>query len=247
MKLPRGIPSRVREGVDDGLDWLRYRIDSFPSRPILGHASTAAYQPLPELGKRVAGRAEGSESRLAAIVEALDRYGISSGTALDLGANNAYFSIALARKGFSSVAVESSPPSYRTAIYAIRRAKLVDKVAVTVSLMTPQNIAALPATDVVLFLSLWHHFVREHGMDTALAMLEEIWAKTNRVLFFEMGEEETPAFFNLPPLEPDARTWITKLLEEHCAGGVVEHLGENQAFAPDQSPVMRSLFAVRRA
>jgi hypothetical protein len=246
MKLPRGIPSRVRGGLDDGLDWLRYRIDSFPARPILGHASTAAYQPLPDLGKRVAGRAEGSESRLAALVEALDRYGIEGGTALDLGANNAYFSIGLARKGFASVAVESSPPSYRTAIYAIRRAKLVDKVAVTVIVMTPQNIAALPATDVVLFLSLWHHFVREHGMETAVEMLEEIWAKTQRVLFFEMGEEETPAFFNLPPFEPDARTWITQLLEKHCTGGVVEHLGEHQAFAPDQTSVTRSLFSVRR-
>src|SRR5205085_288677 len=100
---------------------------------------------------------------------------------------------------------------------------------VLVLLIDPTNIVLVPETDVVVVLSVWHHFVREHGVETATEMLEQIWQRTRRMLFFETGENEMPAEFRLPPMQPDAQTWLAEFLERHCAGGTVEHLGHHQA------------------
>jgi hypothetical protein len=235
-----------RQRLDNWLDWLRFRVDSFPRSARLQHLSQVHYQPTPILGMNDAGRAEGSATRWAAMTAALDAGGVLSGTALDIGANTGFFSLGFARRGFPTMAVEPMPSAYRTAIYAARHAHLDEQVAVLVMTVTPQNIDLLPSADVTLFLSLWHHFVRFYGLGDATKMLETIWAKTRRVFFFETGESEMPDFFGLPEMTPDARSWLTEFLGGHCPGGTVEHLGLHQAFDAERRPAERNLFIVRR-
>jgi len=239
---------RVLKGqrVDGWLDYLRLRFDAFPRAPQFHHLSQVHYQPMPILGMNDAGRAEGTVTRWGAIAETISRIGLERGTAVDIGANTGFFTIGLARMGFATLAIEPMPSAYRTALYAIRRANLTEQAGVAVMTVTPDNLGLLPTADVVLFLSLWHHFVMVHGVDEATAMLEAIWSKTERLLFFESGEAEMPSSYGLPPFEPDATTWLADLLARACPGGTVEHLGLHQAFDADRRLAERNLFVVVR-
>jgi methyltransferase family protein len=238
-----------RERVDDWLDSLRFRLDSFPRSGWLKQSAHVHYQPVPVLGRNDASRAQGTESRwraIEAVIDSVPPDALRPATGLDIGANTGYFTIALAEKGISTVAVEPAPLCYRTAMLAIRRAGLTGRAAVLVLALDPSNQVLLPEADVVLCLSVWHHFVREFGFETATTMLEQIWRQTRMMLFFETGEDEMPTEFGLPSLEPDAQAWLAAFLATHCEGGSVEHLGLHQAFDADLNSVQRNLFVVRR-
>ena len=228
-----------RRRLDEPLDWLRFRLDTFPSS---GRLNTV-YQPMPALGLEAAKRGAGTMTRWAAIRDEVRVR--EARTALDVGSNRGFFMLELAALGIATVGVESDPPAYRSAIYAIRRAKL-QNAGVLVLAVDPSNVGLLPRCDSVLCLSLWHHFVHEHQLDGATSILEALWDRTRRVLFFDTGENEMPPSFGLPPMTPDPRTWLGEYLARTCASGEVVHLGEHDAFGPGDRPCRRNLFAVRR-
>ena len=232
----RQMAKRVvtREGVDNVLDYVRFRIDTFPQ---------GIYQPVESLPTRTAMRGTGSESRWEAMFPVLCEQGV--GSAVDIGACEGYFSIKLGRACIPTIALEGYPGTYRTAIYAVRRSGL-DNVGVLALGLTPQNVVAVPATDCTLFLSTWHHFVRQNGVDSATEMLETIWARTDKVLFFDTGENEMTPDYRLPEMTPDARSWLSAYLAETCEGSRIEHLGTHAAFDPSGRPCERNLFAVIR-
>jgi hypothetical protein len=233
-----------RRALDEAIDWVRFRFDTFPRSGPLARLSYVSYQPLPWVGIEEGKRAVGSRTRWDAIAGTLDDLG-GVRTASDLGAAQGFFTLRMAERGIAAVAVENYPPAYRTALYAIHKARL-DNAAVLALGLKPDNIVLLPPTDAVLFLSLWHHFVREHGFETATEMLRRIWDKTGRVLFFDTGENEMPPSFRLPAMEPDAKTWLARYLAETCAGAEVRHLGLHDAFDAEGDPAERNLFAVVR-
>ena len=228
--------------VNAFLDWLRFRLDTFPRSAPLRRVTPPDHQALPWLdvpGKRAAG----SDSRWHAIAPLLER--AEARTALDLGCNVGFFTLKLAQEGIAAVGVESHPTFYRTALYAKRRLGLTN-VGFLVLTLTPATVELLPEVDVVVFLALWHHLVRTHGLDEATAMLEAIWRRTRRMLVFETGENEMPASYGLPPMAPDPRTWLADYLARACEGGEVVHLGLHSAQAPDGAECGRNLFAVLR-
>ncbi len=51
------------------------------------------------------------------------------------------------------------------------------------------SLSRLPKFDIVLFLSVLHHFMREHGSDYCREVLSIIRTKTNKVMIFDMGIE----------------------------------------------------------
>jgi hypothetical protein len=233
-RLLRPVVNRATfEAVDELLDRLRFRIDTLPN---------GLYQPVPGLPIRAA-RATGSESRWQAMRPVVERVGAAS--AVDIGACEGYFALELGALGIPAIAVESEPSNYRTALFAARRSR-IRNVGVLALEVTPQNVFALPPADCVLCLSVWHHFVRSHGFVAATGMLEELWALTRRVFFFDTGEAEMTPDYGLPPMTPDARTWLTGYLAETCPEGTIEHLGAHRAFAPGGEPCERNLFAVVR-
>jgi hypothetical protein len=225
----------TRQAVDDVLDAVRFWIDTFPQ---------GAYQPVPSLPVRSAARGTGSESRWDAMFPVVRRQGVEN--AVDIGACEGYFSIMLGEAGIPTIALEGNPRNYRTAIFAVRRSGL-DDVGVLALQLTPENVLAVPVSDCVLCLSIWHHFVRHHGLDGATEMLETIWARTQRVLFFDTGESEMTPDYRLPPMTPDARSWLAGYLAETCSDSRIEHLGTHAAFDPSGRPCERNLFAVIRA
>ncbi len=102
----------------------------------------------------------------------------------------------------------------------------------------------MPHADVVLFLSVWHHLVLRDGLDAATDQLRAIWDRTERVLFFEAGDEELEAGSVWPAMEPDPKAWLTQYLSEACPGGEIRHLGSHTA--SDAEAYLRHLFAVLR-
>ena len=220
--------------MDDGLDQLRFWLDRNPFR---------SYQPVPVLGVNRAARASGTQSRWEVMRPVILRAGVQS--AVDIGCDAGWFTLQLASEGIRTIGVEYDPPAYRTAIVAARKSGL-DNVGVLVMRVEPESAALLPEIDCSLLLAVWHHVVREQGLHQATLVLRTLWEKTTKVLFFETGESEMDASYNLPIMEPDAETWITQYLHDRCEGGDVKHLGTHDAFTPDHRPCRRNLFAVTR-
>jgi hypothetical protein len=224
----------TRDAIDGVLDRARFRIDSFPH---------GIYQPVESLPVRAATRGAGSESRWSRMFPIVHEQGVES--AVDIGACEGYFSLKLAEAGIPTIAVEGDPRTYRTAIYAVRRSGL-GNVGVLAMAVTPENVVAVPASDCSLCLSVWHHFVRYHGLDDATEMLSVIWERTGKVLFFDTGEDEMTPEYGLPAMTPEPRSWLGTYLAETCPGSRVEHLGTHRAFDPRGAPCERNLFAVIR-
>jgi len=239
VRLQQQFPSlqlmlSTRRRLDDAIDLVRLKLDALPD---------GVYQPVPGVPVRKAKRSVGTESRWAAMEPVVKRLGVES--ALDVGANVGYFPIQLAKRGIPSVALESDPKCVRTAMTAVRRNKL-DNVAVMHLEFRPDTLALLPSTDCTLLLSLWHHLVRELGLDAATQLLQGLWTRTGKVMFFDSGEDEMPESFGLPPMVPTPDAWLTEYLRKNCTGGRVEHLGRHRAFDADGLPTDRALFAVIR-
>lgn len=233
-----------RRHVDGALDWLRFRIDTFPRAPgPLRDVCSTGYQPLPVAGLNFGKRAAGTESRWQAIAPVVDEVGAKS--ALDLGCNIGFFAVSLAAKGIPTIGVEADPTFYRTVLYVRQRWQL-DDLGVLALKVDPRTVSLLPRADAVLFLSVWHHLVRAHGLGEATGILEQVWARAARVLFFDTGEREMGDEFGMPEMTPDPQTWLTHHLGAACPGGRVEHLGLHAAFAPDGRPCRRNLFGVLR-
>lgn len=101
---------------------------------------------------------------------------------LDVGCDIGTYTQAAACRGLVVLGIEQKEDRVRT---AIRRTKGGERVAFMVLALTPENIRSLPDFDVVLFLSVYHQFVRSYGPETAQQMLMELGRKANRKLFFE--------------------------------------------------------------
>jgi hypothetical protein len=224
----------TREGIDNILDYVRFRLDTFPH---------GVYQPVASLPIGRATRGGGSESRGEAILPVVREQAVES--AVDIGACEGYFSIMLGEAGIPTIALEGGPGAARTAMFAVRRSGLED-VGVLALALTPGNVVAVPASDCTLCLSIWHHFVRYYGLDAATEMMATIWSRTGKVLFFDTGENEMTPEYGLPEMTPDARSWLSAYLAETCEGSRLEHLGTHAAFDPSGRTVERNLFAVIR-
>ncbi len=207
----------------------------------------ALYQPLPFLGITKAKRSAGTESRLDAIVEELESIGIRRGVVVDHGCNVGYFALSLCRRGFSAYGVERD--EYALSI-ASTAARLIGVPFSPVhSGLTPDNVHEAPGGDVTICLSLWHHWVREFGMESATAMLKCIFGATRRVLFFDSGEAEMSGEYGLEFGDTPPRVWFERYFAEHLHPVRIDWLGTHAAFGPRnsreaQGQVQRNLFAI---
>jgi hypothetical protein len=231
-RLLRRLLSRGR--VDEWIDLVRLKLDSFPR---------GRYQPIGALPGRVAKRADGSRTRWEVIDPVVRELGVR--TAVDIGAAEGYFSIQLGALGVTTVALESAPPNQRTALLAVRRSRL-ENVGLLAFEVRDDTVEMIPPADCTLFLSVWHHLVRDNGFELATSLTRRIWEHTGKVMFFDTGEDEMPASFGLPAMTPDARTWLEGYLADTCPGADVRHLGAHDAFDADGRHTRRNLFAVVR-
>ena len=228
----------IRDRIQHVVDAVQFRYDVFPA---------LSYQPLPWLGLKKAKRGTGTEARWAAIEAMLGDTAI--GSALDIGCNTGYFCFSLAASGIPTLGVDRDERFLRIAQYAARRLKSPGIGFCRMDL-TPDTIRLLPQVDLVLLLSVWHHWVRDYGLEVASEMLAAVWSRSQKVLFFESGEAEMPAEFGLEMLKSSPRPWLEDYLYAICANAEVRWLGSFKAFAPQGNEtrhvVYRNLFKISR-
>src|SRR5436189_41421 len=137
-----------------------------------------------------------------------------------ISAGSVCFSLAF--KGIPALGVDMDSRDLRIAQYARSRLKLWN-VGLSKMVVSLDTVRLLPAVDLVLLMSVWHHWVREFGLDDATALLREVWERCNSVLVFETGEDEMPPEFGLPSMEPTPREWLQSYLSRQCVDSAVVH------------------------
>ena len=228
----------LRQAIQSALDKFQFYFDVFPG---LG------YQPLPWLGLSNARRSTGTVQRWTAIKEAISQYSCSS--AMDLGCEVGFFSFSIASTGIPVLGVDKCEHYLRIARYTSKRMGITNVGFVSLE-VNPNTMRLLPDVDAVIFLSVFHHWVRPLGFSAATEMLSRLWDKCRVVMFFETGETEIPPCFGLPEMKPTSQEWLEDYLGKACEGSAVKHLGRFKAFGPggDETKciVERNLFEVRR-
>ena len=228
---------RARQVVDGALDWARYQVDA---------ASDPVYLPddhLPAALRRSL-RDAGTRTRWNLLRPLLESAGIES--ALDLGCNSGWFVIEMGRMGIATLGIEDHPAYHRNAVYSVGRSGL-ENVGVAKMSIDEQTLVLLPDVDCVLFLSLWHHLVHAHGIESASRTLAAAWKATKKLLFFETVSAVAAASFGVPGLGPDEEQWFRTYFAEVCPDAHVKRLGTSLVAGEDNSDEHeRLLFALMR-
>ena len=197
------------------------------------------YQPLACTNSVKAQRHNGSLGRWQAIEMEL---GNLEGSALDIGCNFGFFTFQMARKGLFCVGIESERLSYHIC-NLIKEVGEFENAVFLKAVVDGQFCKKLPTVDVTIFLSVFHHIVRQFGIEAATHLVQELMGKTRRVLFFETGqsnETNTSWAKYLPEMGPNPKLWIENYFTSLGALRV-RYLGDYETHL---SPVKRSLFAV---
>jgi len=226
----------TRAFFQHGIDKLQYWYDVFPG---------LQYQPLPWVNLNKAKRGKGTKERWIAIDKNLDNYSISS--AMDIGCNVGYFCFLLAEKGIPTLGIEMNDRFFRIAQYARKKIN-ISNVALCNMTVNLDTVRLLPNVDVILLLSVWHHWVRYYGLEAATKILSCAWGKCNKIMFFETGESEMTTEFSLPNMGPTPEKWLKRYLTSACDNSRIKHLGQVKAFSPGgnetRNVVRRNLFAI---
>lgn len=182
------------------------------------------YQPIPWLGKLGGKRYVGTFARWDAIEKVIPP---PPRSVLDIGSNIGFFSLKLAERGYIVIGVEAGWGAYRLG-GSLRDTLDLDNVACLKMTIQPSNIDALPSVDIMLFLSVFHHWILAYGFEEASMMLGVLLNKTKEMLFFETGQSTDPGVAPyltvLPDMKPDPRTWMTNFLLE-VGASEVQYLG----------------------
>ena len=184
----------------------------------------------------------GSKGRLQSIFSAIDIN--SSHSVIDIGSNHGFFSISLAKCGAFVLALEKNTPEYlySTSLASSSSLQNISFYRMNVDLALLQS---LPTVDIILCLSIFHHWVKQYGKDHALDMLRCACSKANTAFIFDSGQPEEygtqwPNYLEF--MKPSGPEWIHSFLSS--LGFVdVRCLGE---FPTTISSVNRSLFIAFR-
>lgn len=112
-----------------------------------------------------------------------------SGSALDIGCNNGFFTFKMAERGLISLGIDSSANAITTArLLGVRNDP--SRAAFARLDLTRESAADLPTVDVVLCLSVFHHLVRHQGLDEATHVMKNLTRKTRKFMIFETGQAD---------------------------------------------------------
>ena len=185
------------------------------------------------LGKTAPER--GCEDRWALINTCL---GDGPGIFLDLGSQLGYFVFRMAERGYFSIGIERDAPSCSMARH-LTHVNGIDSTVFLCKDVTPSTLESMPRADVTFCLSIFHHWVREHGLEYADAMMQAIASKCTSQLFFETGQsnEQSGRWPDiLSFMGDDPKGWIDNYLgtlgfsDVRCLGEVPTHVSLNPRY-----------------
>lgn len=205
--------------------------------------------PLPELGlirgnPVTSGKGLGSSEKWQ-IMDSLIPHGAE--TALDIGCNNGFFTLRLAKRGIFTIGVDPDMDLIRLAQLAAFETNQ-GLAAFSLLAVDQKNISLLPEVDVTLVLSVAHRWVRNYGRSAADAIVATLWEKTRKIMFFETPDpcqniKEAPFLFYMGRTESECEHFVLKWLGS-LENAKVSFLGALPTdFRPGET---RRLFAVKR-
>ncbi len=226
----RGVASALMSRAE-GL-WLRFRVAAQRALAIGGR-----YQPNPFQGRPVTEDQRACQERFEAAAAVLPPRGPLS--CIDIGCNIGYFTFRMAERGGICLGLdigrnEINLASGMAAVHDVRNAGFLRFE------ITPETVRGLPDVDVVICMSVFHHWVRKLGLEKATAIMDGVASKC-RYLVFETGqhnETDTDWAEDLSFMGADCDHWIRQFLRE--LGAVkVTHAGQ---FPTTLSKVKRHLY-----
>lgn len=139
---------------------------------------------------------------------------LESPSVLDIGCHQGFFLLALAENAGLSIGVDNDRGEL---MVGSARAQLWRKNSVVFVEMTltPDNVIQLPSVDVIILMSVFHHWVRSYGEQAAVSMLEIVAQKVNKCFIFDTGQPNeigSSWASQLDFMGPDFESWVvTKL------------------------------------
>jgi hypothetical protein len=205
--------TRAIKAIERGLTAVMRATLSAGLKVAINQRFKTIYQPIPWLGINTGARGIPTVMRWQALSDQLDGNIL---TATDIGCNVGYFVFRMAEKGIKCLGLDSAP-------FAIYLSKVIKATCgfrdtkFVCTKLSPTNISELKSSDVMVCLSVYHHFVVHFGKEDAKDMMKELLRKTNNILFFETGQsEETYMGWakKLPDMGNDSAEWIRSFLLE---------------------------------
>lgn len=193
----------------------------FGKRPDRLNAS-ANYQPLPWINLEESRRTEGTYERW----EQMRPYILNRGSLLDIGCSVGFFVFKAVEQGMIAWGIDGDLESHLISLYARKKSGLLN-AQFQLGLITPDNVESLPTFNTIIFLSVFHHWCRAHGLETSRNALETLISRSNRSFFFEMGQDEMDSKYNLPDMQGKPKAWLHDLLRDCSAGRDVSCLGQS--------------------
>ena len=202
---------------------------------------THNYQPNPFLQTLTFDPRASRERFLA--VDAVLSY-IKNPSVLDIGCNQGFFTLSFAKKGGICLGIDNDRAELMAA-RSLAVSQNMRNVAFLELTLDQENIASLPRSDIVICLSIFHHWVRHYGQSGAEEMLSALAEKAGKVMVFDSGQpEETTTSWcqSLGFMKPSGAVWIASHLKSLGFTKVIEVGG----FPTGLSPIPRSLFVASR-
>lgn len=168
------------------------------------------------------------------INKVLDEHSIFS--VLDLGSSEGFYVIKAAREGCMALGVDND---IRRHTVAQDQSSLQGITGASFMLndIGGELLYRLPEFDMVIFMSVLHHFMYLHGEDYCLSFLKKLREKVGKVMIFEMGqsdETENEWAELLPDMGDNPHEWIRKFVL--LAGfSKVEKIGESDSYKKDKN------------
>ena len=171
---------------------------------------THGYQPNP-FNKYHKGRHRDSFDRYDAVFNALTS---APTTLLDLGCSRGFFVLNAAKHGILALGVDHDRFEilYARAVAEINR---VNNALFMHDEIDEQLINKMPQFEMIICTSIFHHWVRIYGKDSAFRTMKGIANKTNKYLVFETGqnnETETRFYKYLEFMGESYEDWVENFL-----------------------------------
>jgi len=125
------------------------------------------YQPVPWVGIQKAQRDDSTLKRWWAIENELEGM---EGSVLDIGCNMGFFTFQMARRGFFCLGVESEALPYHIC-NLIKETGEFNNAAFIKATVDENFCRILPTVDITFFLSVFHHVVRQSGLEGATGLM----------------------------------------------------------------------------
>jgi SAM-dependent methyltransferase len=161
-------------------------------------------------------------------------------TTLDIGCNLGFFTFNMAKRGGFAIGIDYGRNEILAA-KALASRNSVNNIVFTQMEVTPENASLLPKADVVICLSIFHHWIRKLGEEKSLTIMKGLADSAEKYFVFDTGQpDEEGVEWNdcLSFMNPNVEEWAREYFKALGFSDVV-NLG---SYRTSLSKVPRILF-----